>query len=217
MRRSEAGLRTRFSRVPCWLAVLILSTGAGTTVAADGKALYARCAVCHGARGGGVAAAGAPPLAGLDAPYIERQLKAFASGARGTRGGDDYGATMRAAVTPVLNSDSERAAVAAFISALARPPLPAGAAASVNGRNYFNAICSACHGGQGQGNVALSAPRLVGLPTSYMTRQLAAFKNGLRAYQQDDRYGAQMRAVAGMLPDAAAARDVLDYAASLRP
>lgn len=183
----------------------------------NGRALYAGCVACHGSAGEGVAATGAPPLAGLDPVYLQRQLAAFASGSRGTQPGDKFGATMRAAGMPLLRSEQERAAVAAYLGGLTRPTSGPATAANTNGRNYFNAVCGACHGGAGEGNIALSAPRLAGLPAAYIARQFAAFKSGQRGAAQGDRYGAQMRAVTSMLPDDASVRDVIAHTASLRP
>lgn len=40
--------------------------------------------------------------------------------------------------------------------------------------------CSSCHGQAGEGNPAAGFPRLAGLPTDYLTRQLAAFASGQR-------------------------------------
>ncbi len=165
----------------------------------------------------GVAATGAPAIAGLDAPYLERQLQAFAGGARGAKPGDTFGATMRASATTLLASEADRKGVAAFVAGMPAPLPGTAAATNDNGRNYFNAICGACHGGKGQGNAALGAPRIAGQSVPYLSRQLAAFAGGTRGAQPADRYGAQMRAVTAMLPDAAAARDVIAYAASLRP
>ena len=208
----------RSDRGPAWIAlVALVAAWAAPAYAADGRALYAKCVACHGARGEGVAASGAPAIAGLDAAYLERQLQAFAGSARGTKPGDTFGAAMRASATTLLASDAERKAVAAYVAAL--PVVVPGAAAATNdnGRNYFNAICGACHGGKGQGNAALGAPRIAGQSAPYLARQLAAFAGGTRGAQAGDRYGAQMRAVTAMLPDAAATRDVIAYAASLRP
>jgi cytochrome c oxidase subunit 2 len=197
--------------------LLALLAWAPAHATANGRTVYARCVACHGAAGEGVAAVGAPPLAGADAAYLQRQLSAFASGSRGTQPGDKYGATMRAAAAPLLTSDSERVAVAVYLGGLKRPAPAVTTATSANGRNYFNAVCGACHGGNGEGNIALGAPRLAGLPVAYIARQFAAFKNGQRGTAAGDRYGAQMRAVTGMLPDEAAVRDVTAYVASLRP
>ena len=183
---------------------------------ADGKALYAACTACHGARGEGLAAAGAPNIAGTAAWYVERQLKDFVSGTRGRQPGDTAGAAMSAAGATLV-SDKDRAAVAAYVAAL--PALRAANAGTPNdnGRNYFNAICSACHGANGLGNEKLGAPRLAGMESTYLARQLSAFKSGRRGAQTGDRLGAQMRAISAMLPDPRTEQDVIAYAVSLKP
>lgn len=200
--------------VPALAAVLF---AAGAAVAADGRSVYLRCVACHGVAAEGVASTGAPPLAGLHAAYLQRQLQSFASGARGAKPGDKYGTSMRSAGAPLLSSDTERAAVAAYLSALKPGAQRTPGRTTANGRNYFNAVCGACHGSGGEGNPALGAPRLAGLPEAYLARQFAAFQSGQRGYQPDDRYGIQMRTITTMLPDAATVRDVIAYAASLRP
>ena len=187
-----------------------------TALAADGKALFAPCVACHGLHGEGVPATGAPNVAGSEAWYVERQLKNFASGLRGAQPGDRYGAAMRAG-SAVLASDRDRAAVAAYVAGLPRVRTATATAATDNGRNYFNALCSACHASSGLGNEALGAPRLAGLPAEYLARQLAAFKSGQRGAQEGDRFGAQMRAISAMLPDARTEQDAIAYAASLKP
>src|SRR5271165_1521170 len=60
--------------------------------AAQAEAAYATCAACHGSRGEGLPAISAPVIAGLDAAYVERQLREFAAGSRGAQTGDSYGA-----------------------------------------------------------------------------------------------------------------------------
>lgn len=213
MRRSDG-------RRPARRVAAVLATGAllgsAAAVAAGGRVLYTPCIACHGAHGEGVAATGAPNIAGAEAWYVERQLKNFATGVRGGLPGDTYGAAMKAG-SAALTSDRDRGAVAAYVAALPRVRVAAGAAITDNGRNYFNAVCSACHGSSGLGNEALGAPRLAGLPATYLGRQFLAFKSGLRGAQTGDRLGAQMRAITAMLPDARTEQDVIAYAASLRP
>jgi len=211
--------RSRARRAGAPLAAVLAASavlGAGGALAADGKSLYAPCVACHGARGEGVPSTGAPNIAGGEAWYVERQLRNFATGLRGAQPGDSYGAAMKAG-SAVLASDGDRAAVAAYVAGLPRIHAAAPAAVTDNGRNYFNAICSACHGSGGLGNEALGAPRLAGLPAAYLARQLAAFKSGRRGAQSGDRLGAQMRAISAMLPDARTEQDVIAYAASLKP
>jgi cytochrome c553 len=71
------------------LAVIgaLLSQAAPAVIAQDSAALRARslaatCAACHGTDGRAVAGAAIPGLAGMPAPYLVEQLKAFKSGAR---------------------------------------------------------------------------------------------------------------------------------------
>jgi cytochrome c oxidase subunit 2 len=75
--------------------------------------------------------------------------------------------------------------------------------------NY--AVCCGCHGTQGEGNVALNAPKLSGQHDWYMKRQLMYFKQGVRGYHDDDTYGKQMVAMANTLPDETAIDNVLAY------
>ena len=187
------------------IAVLALGTAMGALAGIDVRAVYVNCSACHGARGEGVPTTGAPPLAGLDAGYVERQLNAFATGSRGARAGDTYGAAMRLTVSSLLAAAPDRKAMADYVATFQAGPFGPAGPTNNNGRNYFNAVCGACHGARGQGNPALGTPRLIGLPAPYIARQLAAFKSGQRGYRAGDSYGAQMKAVSSMLPNDAAA------------
>lgn len=190
------------------------------TQAPAGRALYASCAACHGNQGEGRVAVNAPAIAGLQSWYVERQLGNFANGIRGAATGDAEGTAMRAAAG-VLKTGAERAAVAAYVAGLARSRVasrtPGSPASQTNGRNYFNALCSTCHGADARGNQALGAPRLAGAAPEYLAKQLAAFKSGRRGAHPQDKLGAQMRAIAAMLPDNATEHDVIDYGAGLPP
>jgi len=210
---------SRLARRRAFLSAGLIVGGALVARAAfpaDGKSLYAACIACHGARGEGVTATGAPNIAGSAAWYVERQLRDFASGVRGRVSGDTFGASMGAA-SAKLTADKDRASVAAYVASLAPVRAAPAGTANDNGRNYFNAICSACHGSNGLGNETLGAPRLAAVDPTYLARQLAAFKSGRRGAQNGDRFGAQMRAISAMLPDPRTERDVIAYAASLKP
>lgn len=63
------------------------------------------------------------------------------------------------------------------------------------------AVCEACHGKNGEGNKALNAPRIAGLPAWYVERQLNNFKAGIRGADARDIYGTQMRPMAMTLAD----------------
>ncbi len=189
--------------------------------AADGKTLFISCSACHGQTGEGNVAIGAPNIAGADAWYLARQLGNFSSGLRGANADDKYGVQMRGAVA-ILKSDAERNAVATYIFSLPKTKLPAPATVKTkadlaNGSTQFNAICSSCHASHGHGNQALGAPNLVGLDPVYMERQITAFRSGTRGAHKDDKWGAQMRVGAGMLPDSKSVRDVIAYIGTLKP
>ena len=79
------------------------------------------------------------------------------------------------------------------------------------------AVCSACHGLQGEGNPETHAPRLAGQQGWYIRKQLAHFKGGMRGDSPDDDYGKQMAPMAGVLADAAAVNNVIAYLQTLKP
>ena len=86
---------------------------------ADGATLYATCIACHGSRGEGNPALGAPALAVLDDWYILRQLRLFADGLRGAQPGDRGGAQMRAALVAAGIGADQHESLAAHIVSLA--------------------------------------------------------------------------------------------------
>jgi cytochrome c oxidase subunit 2 len=168
------------------------------------------CAACHGASGEGNLAMNAPKLGGQGAWYLERQLRQFKQGARGTHDKDVYGKLM-APMAATLPDDAAIANVVAYIATL--PDTRAAATVQGNadaGRRSY-ATCAACHGADGRGNSATNAPRLQGMSDWYMARQLANFRDGVRGTHPQDINGAQMALVAGMLADDAAVRDVIAY------
>jgi len=73
------------------------------------------------------------------------------------------------------------------------------------------AVCGSCHGAQGQGNLALNAPNLSGQSPWYLTRQLRYYKQGVRGAHKDDTYGQQMAAMAAVLQDDTAVKNVVAY------
>jgi cytochrome c oxidase subunit 2 len=90
--------------------------------------------------------------------------------------------------------------------------IPAGDAVAGQG-NYM--ICASCHGQQGEGNLAMNAARLAGLPDWYVERQLHYYKIGARGAHKDDIYGQQMAPMAGVLADDVAVKNVAAYIAGL--
>jgi cytochrome c oxidase subunit 2 len=75
-------------------------------------------------------------------------------------------------------------------------------------------VCTACHGANAEGNQALNAPKLAGLPGWYLTRQLHNFKQGVRGGGPGDVIASQMAAIAKPLDDTTIA-NVAAYVASL--
>ncbi len=172
------------------VALLILpATGvlaAGATAIArqgNGRGAAVACASCHGADGGGQAAAGVPRLAGLNAVYLLKQLNDFANGTR-------ENATMQPIATAL--SELERKAMAADYSAMPIPDsfakpvaaIPAadnlGARLALRGR-WDKQVpgCVQCHGPHGVG-VGAHFPPLAGQSAPYIAAQLNDWKKGTR-------------------------------------
>lgn len=78
------------------------------------------------------------------------------------------------------------------------------------GKNHYT-VCASCHGQNGEGNLAANAPRLAGLQTWYMERQIKYYQQGIRGASEGDDYGKQMAGMAAMLADDTAIRDVAAY------
>lgn len=77
-------------------------------------------------------------------------------------------------------------------------------------------ICAACHGAQGEGNQALSAPKIAGQEDWYIRRQIANYQNGVRGSDGSvDPIGAQMAPMASTLTTPAALENVIAYIATL--
>jgi len=185
-----------------------LDRAPGNAVA--GGALYAVCAACHGAKGEGNLAMNAPRLSGQGAWYLERQLRLFKQGMRGTHDKDAFG-KMMAPMAATLADDAALADVSAYIAALQDTRAAATIHGNVDAGRRLYATCAACHGADGQGIAATNAPRLQGMSDWYMARQLKNFRDGVRGTHAQDIYGAQMALVAGMLNDDVAVGDVLAY------
>lgn len=79
------------------------------------------------------------------------------------------------------------------------------------------ATCAACHGQSGEGNPAMNAPRLAGLPDWYIARQIKYYKQGIRGTHEEDVFGRQMAPMAGVLVNEQAIRNVTAYIDTLAP
>jgi cytochrome c oxidase subunit 2 len=179
--------------------------------AADGPALFAQCIACHGRKAEGVAATGAPAIAGQEAAYLQRQLQNFRSGLRGTHPKDTHGSQMRA-IALTLKDDAAVTALATYVAGLPKTFAAGPAKADLrNGNNLYHGKCGACHGGKAEGNASLKAPRLVGLDTAYLQRQFTHFRDGVRGADPKDATGRQMAMMAKTLPTERDLQDVIAF------
>ncbi len=77
------------------------------------------------------------------------------------------------------------------------------------------AVCAACHGANGEGNVALNSPKLSGQDSWYLRQQLKYFKQGVRGSHEKDVFGKMMAPMAATLADESAIDNVIAYIGSL--
>jgi len=198
--------------IAAWIPVLVQSVQAED----DAEAKYQACAACHGAVGEGNAALQAPALAGQGAAYLERQLRHFKTGMRGSDTEDTQGAQMKAMAATL--DDEDIPMVAAYLASLPVPPVSAPVEGDLrNGNNYYQSKCGACHGGKAQGNAGLNTPGLAWLDATYMKRQYRNFQQGLRGTDPQDRYGRQMKMMSTSLPGDKDLDDVIAFIQSLNP
>jgi cytochrome c553 len=201
-----------------------------------GGQLFHLCAQCHGAAAQGNQAIGAPAIAGLPSWYVQGQLVKFSRGLRGKNFDDIEGLRMRpmslyliahehaeqhlsgAAPDPNEINPNIRD-VAAYVGTLApTKPAPTVTGGNVaNGQNTF-AACGSCHGANGEGTEAMTAPPLAGQSDWYLVRALEKFKSGHRGYDAaNDGLAAAMAGMAGaLLPDEQAVKDVVAFISTLQ-
>lgn len=74
--------------------------------------------------------------------------------------------------------------------------------------------CILCHGTEGAGSQPVAAPRIGGMESWYLERQLTAFRAGWRGAHPDDDPGGEMRAMALVLDGDAAVREVSEHFAA---
>ena len=168
--------------------MLSLSSHAdGAAIATAGTGATPACQTCHGAAGEGNTQAGFPRLASLGAPYLQRQLAAFADGTR-----------VSAVMVPIARAMSvaDQAEVSAYYAALPAPAaaLPTASASAptavesasvgttlaTRGR-WANKLpaCDQCHGPGGSG-VGPDFPALARQSATYLANQLTAWQTGAR-------------------------------------
>jgi cytochrome c553 len=145
---------------------------------AEGKRVAeSACIGCHGA-GGISVTKGVPHLAAQRAAYLNIELRAYRSGARG----DD---SMRNAVRD-LNDDALYKVAAYYGSVDPAPPAASDAAKATAARpdpvqagKAATATCAGCHGEGGVGKIP-GMPSLAGLDPKYLGAAMKAYKSGQR-------------------------------------
>lgn len=147
------------------------------------------CTPCHGREGVATASGYFPRIAGKPEGYLFEQLMNFKEGRRGH-------AVMKHLVQPLSPAYlHEIAAHFASLNLPYPPPEPASANAEVLQRGQQLVFkgdvslrlpaCAQCHG-QAMTGVLPAAPGLLGLSKDYLTAQLGAWRNGLRAAREPD-------------------------------
>ena len=96
------------------IALTMIFAGA-TLMAADGAALYAKCAGCHGQDGKTKALGKSAPVAGLDVATLTEDMKGYKAGTLNKHG---MGGVMKGQVAAL--SDEDIAALAEHISKLGK-------------------------------------------------------------------------------------------------
>ncbi len=183
--------------------------------AAAGKPLYAVCAACHGLQAEGNPALHAPKLSGQGDWYLQRQLKYFKNGARGTHDKDVFG-KMMAPMAATLGDDAAIDNVVAYIKTLPDNPAPPTVKHTTDGQQLYVTTCGACHGADGRGVQPMNAPRLKGMSDWYLVTQLNNFKQGIRGAHPKDMYGPQMASMAAILTNDQAINDLVAYINTLQ-
>jgi cytochrome c553 len=134
--------------------------------AATGEPLSGKCGGCHGMQGHSADAI-TPSLAGQDAAYLVKTMKAYRDGAR-------KHAEMKISLTGAKDKDLEH--IAAFY--VAQTPQAAKLAGPTSGHAWAER-CDKCHGPQTE-NPAMVAPRIDGQPATYLAKALKDYRDGKR-------------------------------------
>lgn len=171
------------------------------------------CVTCHGGDGAGNPAVGGPALGGIEPWYLRNQLLSFRNNYRGRQ--PEYIPAFEMQDSVAELSDEEIEDVVATISAWPAVDNPPSISGNASRGSELYVSCAACHGVNGGGNEALSAPGLTAKDDWYLVRQLKLFKSGFRGGHPDDQWGAQMMASVGMLESDQDINDVVAYINSL--
>lgn len=194
------------------LANAVNSDAAENGLSQKSQQILAVCQGCHGENLSGNKILHSPALAGQSLTYLNSQIKKFQQGIRGANKKDITGQQMANIALTLTDTDSlletnkyisQRSFVPEKMLGIEidKTNSQAGNAQKIaqqlkQGSNYYQGKCGACHGGRGEGNDRMSAPRLNNLSASYISKQMMNFSNGIRGSHSDDKYGRQMAMMA---------------------
>jgi len=105
-------------------------------------------------------------------------------------------------------------ALAALAVSQAACHRPDGATPVITGHEMYRA-CEACHGKHGEGNPAIQAPAIAGLPAWYVESQITKFRTGVRGAHPDDYEGLRMRPMSRQMMNNDEIKSVVGYISSL--
>jgi cytochrome c553 len=137
------------------------------------------CAACHGPDGNSLNPEW-PSLAGQNANYIVRQLKAFKRGER---------SNVLMTSQAVALSDQDMVDLAAYFASRLQQPRTADPDLVAAGERLYRGghketgigACIACHGPTGAGNGPAAYPAIAGQHSPYVAAQLRAYRAGQRS------------------------------------
>ena len=143
-----------------------------------GQAKSVVCAACHGADGNSLNPEW-PSLAGQNADYIVRTLKAFKSGDR---------SNVLMTSQAMALSDQDMLDLAAYFAYKPRQPKTADPKLVAAGERLYRGgnkdtgvgACIACHGPEGSGNGPAAYPSVAGQHATYVAAQLKGYRAGQR-------------------------------------
>ena len=162
----------------------------GAKIAAQGTTKGAApCMTCHGPDGAGMAPAGYPRIAGLDAAYLAKQLRDYRAGTRNN--------PVMLPMAKNLTED-EILAVSGYYAAMPVPPVSAQPPADEIARTAQDLIewgdwtgrglpaCSQCHAPDGNG-IGSNFPGISGQHAGYLKATTEQFCGGKVDYYGKDR------------------------------
>ncbi len=183
---------------------------------AEGKAIYMKCAVCHGHNAEGVKAFNSPALANQEIWYLRQQLHNFLNGTRGHHAKDSLGAVM-VQQAKILETEDQLETVISYIELLPRVQTEQTVFGDAeNGKRYYNKVCSSCHGIDAKGLEVYLSPNLLGIQDYYMAGQIRNFRDGVRGITKGDTTGAKMIEMLAQIPDDKTIDDVITYIHTLQ-